>query len=161
MEEFDGVRDMDGPGMFVEDTVTAIVMQSRADVESINSTEVPGATYGWFVVDEHLTAGWAERSGVKVERAKEGVPCRGVCWSWRWAQQVQGELSLREEEVPPVSRKGGRHASQNGKEVIFECADGAFRRVAAVHMGWHQLEGAVVVDNGLAECAATFIVHDV
>ena len=45
--------------------------------------------------------------------------------------------------------------------MVLECADGPFRCIAAVDMGWHQLIVAVVVHNGLAEGGATFIVHDV
>ena len=79
MEEFDGICDEYGPGIFAEDTVTSIVMECRADVEPVKSAEVPGMTYGRFVMDEYLTAGRSEWSGVKVERAKEGVPSRRLC----------------------------------------------------------------------------------
>ena len=44
MEEFDGVRDKDGAGILVKYAVTAIVMEGGADVEPLQSTEVPGAT---------------------------------------------------------------------------------------------------------------------
>ncbi len=43
MEEFDGICDEDSASSFAEYTVTAIMMEGRADVEPVESTEVPGA----------------------------------------------------------------------------------------------------------------------
>ncbi len=85
MEEFDGVSDEYGPGSFAEDAVTSIMMERRANVETLECTEVPGATDGWFVMDEYATASRSEWSGIKVERAKEGMPCRRVGREGRWA----------------------------------------------------------------------------
>ena len=78
MEEFDSVSDEYGPGSFAKDAVTSIVMERRADIETLQCTEVPGTPDGRFVMDEYATASRSEWSGIKVERAKEGMPCRRV-----------------------------------------------------------------------------------
>ena len=50
------------------------------------------------------------------------------------AEEVQGELCWREQEVPPVSRESGHGFSKNGEEVVFKNVDGMFSSIAAVHM---------------------------
>ena len=43
MEELDGISDKDGAGGFAEYAVSAVVMESWADVEALKRAEVPGA----------------------------------------------------------------------------------------------------------------------
>ena len=45
--------------------------------------------------------------------------------------------------------------------MALECADGPFRCIAVVYMRWHELLAAAIVQNGLAEHATAFIVHNV
>ena len=72
--EPDSISDADGIGVFVEDTVTPVVRQSRSEVKTVQCSEVPGAADGGFVVYENLAACRAHGCGIEIEGAKEGVP---------------------------------------------------------------------------------------
>jgi hypothetical protein len=39
------------------------------------------------------------------------------------SEEIESELSLRQEEIPKVRGKGGIHTGQDGKEVILESAN--------------------------------------
>ena len=56
---------------------------------------------------------------------------------WAWPEEVERKLSLREQEVPTVSRKSWGCAGQDGQEMIFERAYGSLGAVAAVYMRWY------------------------
>lgn len=67
---------------------------------------------------------------------------------------------MREEEIPSIAGIGSWRAGKYSQEMVLERADGAFSRVAAVHMRWHELVAAAIVCDGLAEGATALIVHD-
>lgn len=70
MPEFDRVRDEDSFGVFGEDAVTSIVKQGRPQVETVQGTEVPRATYRCLMMDKDLAACGAHWSGIKIVMAK-------------------------------------------------------------------------------------------
>jgi hypothetical protein len=66
-----------------------------------------------------------------------------------------------QQEIPSVGWEQWCGSGKDGEEVIFERSDGAFGSVMAVDVGQDQLQGTVVVGNGLLEGTACFVVHDV
>ena len=48
------------------------------------------------------------------------------------AEEINGELGLREEEVPAIFGERWINAGEDGEEVGFECTDGTFGGVAAM-----------------------------
>jgi hypothetical protein len=77
------------------------------------------------------------------------------------AEEINGELGLREEEIPAMFGERWINTGEDGEEVGFECADCTFGFVAAVHVRWDELMLAVpflgdAVDVG----SAGFIVED-
>jgi hypothetical protein len=66
---------------------------------------------------------------------------------------------MRQQEIPSVGLEQWCSSGKDGKEVIFKYMDGVFGCVAAVDVGWDQLQGAVIVGNGLLEGCAGFIVY--
>ena len=68
---------------------------------------------------------------------------------------------MREKEILPIAWEGGWRAGKDSKEMVLECADGAFRGIVVVDMRWHKLVAAAIVCDGLVEHASAFIVHNV
>ena len=76
-------------------------------------------------------------------------------------QQVEGEFCVQQEEVPLVYGEQWCNARQDGRKVIFKCADGTFGCILAVHVWWDQLDCAVIGGNGTLEGLAGFIARNV
>ncbi len=58
MTEVDSVRDAEGLGFGIDDTMAAVMLKGDADVESIRATEVPGAASGCLIVGDDGAAKW-------------------------------------------------------------------------------------------------------
>ena len=56
------------------------------------------------------------------------------------AQKVKCELRLRDEEIPKISRIIRGNSGKDRQEMRFESTDGLFSSIAAVDVGWYQLE---------------------
>ncbi len=52
MMEVDSVRDAEGLGFGINDTMAMVMLKGDANVESIRATEVPGAACGWLIVGD-------------------------------------------------------------------------------------------------------------
>lgn len=57
-----------------------------------------------------------------------------------------------------MERKGRISAAENGDEMAFEGLNGTFGGVAAVDMGWSQLEIDIMVGEELAKVGGCFVV---
>jgi hypothetical protein len=76
-------------------------------------------------------------------------------------EEVEGELSLQEEQVPQVWWKRRVDSSKDGNEVILEGSDGVFGPIETMHVWWDKLElGTPCKGDCLFEGSAGFIVHD-
>ncbi len=76
-------------------------------------------------------------------------------------EEVEGELSLQEEQVPQVWWKCWVDSSKDGNEVILEGSDGAFGLIATMHVWRDKLElGMPRKGACLFEGSAGFVVHD-
>ncbi len=76
------------------------------------------------------------RHGVEVVGAKKVMPS-GHGGLWARSKEVEGEFSLGQQEVPTIAWESWGGAGQDGQEMIFERAYGAFGTVAAMHMRRH------------------------
>ncbi len=75
--------------------------------------------------------------------------------------EVEGELSLQEEQVPQIWWKRWVNSSKDGNDVILEGSDGAFGPVAMVHVRRDKLElGTPRKGDCLFEGSSGFIVYD-
>ncbi len=57
MMELDCVRDAEGLGFGINDTMAAVMLKGDANVESIRATEVPGVAGGWLIAGDEGAAG--------------------------------------------------------------------------------------------------------
>ena len=120
----------------------AVVVECRADFESLAAAEVPRLTCSWRVMDYDRASHGAHGShggGVEVKQAVVVFPGRDGRCNVGLAKEVHGELCLGQQAVPQEVGKGIRDSLQNGVEVCFERADGTFRNVAAVNIWWDKL----------------------
>jgi hypothetical protein len=72
--EVDCVGDVEGLGFRMDNTMTEVMLEGDADVESVRATESPGVAGAWRVVDDDGAAKWQERGGIVVEGAIEVCP---------------------------------------------------------------------------------------
>ena len=130
-------------GVSFEESITPVVGECRADVESVIAPEVPGGLCRWFGMDDDTAPVESKRGGIEIEGACQ-VFLGGDHWlSSRLLEEVDCEFCVREEEIPSVGRKGRANAREDGNEMGLECSDHAFGGTAVVHVGWDQLVGAV------------------
>ena len=73
-------------------------------------------------------------------------------------QKVKGEQSLGEQAVPQMEGKGLVSAAEASDEMVLECPDGSFSRVAAMHAGWGQLEVNGLFMEEVFEYLGAFII---
>ena len=86
--ELDGIGDGNGLGFFVEDSVAAVVVKCRSNIEPLMAAIIPRATGHGFVVDEYATSRWSKWCGIKVERSKQVFPCRDCRVTLAGAEKV-------------------------------------------------------------------------
>ena len=67
MVELNGVAYADSLGGVINDCVAAVVVEGRANAESVPCAEVPGLAWSGFFVDGDFASYWAERCGVVVD----------------------------------------------------------------------------------------------
>ena len=75
MVEIDGVANTYSIGGGINNCVAAVVVEGRANSESIPCAEVPGIAWSGFVVDGDFVSDWAKRCGVLVTRNVVIFPC--------------------------------------------------------------------------------------
>ena len=121
-------------------SLTAIVLEGDADSPSVLGPEVPRGTHVRLVVCQDAGAEGAEGCSIVVERPIEIFPGRDLLVQRGLAEEVQGEFSLRDEEVPEVTREVRGNPGQYGEEVGLERANGSFSRVTPMHVGGDQLK---------------------
>ena len=96
-----------------------------------------------------------------VECSMETFPGR-LGWIERGlTQKVKCELRLRDEEIPKISRIIRGNSGEDRQEMRFEGADSSLSSIAAVDVGWYQLELGTPLLHDLALIfSAGFIVED-
>ena len=88
-------------------------------------------------------------------------PGRNVRGKGGLAVEVQGKFGLREELVSEEFGEGIRDTGEDGKEVGFESADGAFGYIPVMDICQDKLEGTVaLVKDGATILDSSFIVKD-
>ncbi len=106
--EVPSVGDAEGLGFGIDDAMAVVMLKGDTNVESVRAAEVPGATSGWFIVGDDGAAEWEERGGTVVEGAIEVFPGRHAWGDRGLAEEVECKLCLWKEQVPNVTREGGR-----------------------------------------------------
>ena len=66
MVELDGIANADSLGGGIYNFVAEVVVEGRANAESVTCAEVPGLAWSVFVVDGDFASDGAERCGVLV-----------------------------------------------------------------------------------------------
>ena len=74
-------------------------------------------------------------------------------------EEVDGQLCLRQEEVPSVWWKRRVDTGQNGDKVGLERLDGSFSFVATVHVGWDKSVGAFMGFDGQLVSFTGFVIQ--
>ena len=101
MTEFDGVGDGHGLVFTIDHVLAAVVIERRSSTKSMFSAEIPRFATAWFFVNDDRDSKRAEGSGVVVKRTSMEVFPRALAWIHSGlAQEVEGELGLREEFIP-------------------------------------------------------------
>ena len=98
---------------------------------------------------------------IVVEWSIETLPCRLGWIECGLTQKVKCELRLRDEEIPKISRVIKGNSGEDRQEMRFEGADGSLSSIAAVDVGWYQLElGAPLLCDLALVFGAGFVVED-
>jgi hypothetical protein len=108
------------------------VLEGWADVEPILRAEIPRSAEGWFIVNLDTAPRWAHGCGIKVECSEQGFPGRRSCCDRCGPEEIKCEFGVGYEEVPAIRRERRRCASEDGKKMVLEGADGAFSSIAAM-----------------------------
>jgi hypothetical protein len=111
MTEVDSVGDAKlvfGGGFGINDAMAVVMLQGDTNAESIRATEVPGAASGWLIVGNDRAAKWEERGGIVAEGAIEVFPGGHAWCDGGLAEEVECQFCLWKEQVPKVTREGGR-----------------------------------------------------
>ena len=74
MPKVDGVTDGDCTGEFVQDSVTAIVLQRWSNVEAFMATILPQFSHCCFRMNENTASCGSHGCCIEVELSKEAVP---------------------------------------------------------------------------------------
>jgi hypothetical protein len=161
MTEFNSIGDDLTLGIALDELETSVGVQRRTNVETILGTEIPWTTSDRFGMDEHTTTSRSKRGLVEVKGALEVLPSRDPRIERCLSEEIESELSLRQEEIPKVRGKGGIHTGQDGKEVILESANWTLRTIATMHVRRYQLKLALPGDSdGVLVGRACLVVKD-
>lgn len=68
---------------------------------------------------------------------------------------------MRDKAVPFIERKVGINRAENGNEVVFESADGAFSSIGPMFFWWDPLESHIILDKGKFQIIGALIIKDV
>ena len=74
MVEINGVANADNLGGGIDNFVSAVLVEGRANAESVPCTELPGLVWSGFVVDGDFTSDGAKQCGVVVDRTVVVLP---------------------------------------------------------------------------------------
>ena len=128
--------------------------ESGADIEAVAATEVPRFALDGLVMDDDVADKRDEWSGIKVGGAVVVLPGRHGGVQGRLAENIQGDLGLRDQLTPQVVGGGGADASNYADEMDLQGTDDAFGGVAAMDIQEHELESSSPV---LCDDAAVFL----
>ena len=76
-----------------------------------------------------------------------------------WADQVQSDFNLGEDEAPQAEREFWVGGGEAGDEMILVGADSTFRGIASMAMWRCELEIDVLFMHVVAKCLACFVVE--
>jgi hypothetical protein len=89
MREVNSVKDVEGLGFGIDDTMVAVMLKGDVEVESVRAAEVPGAARGWLIVGDDGAAKWEERGGIVVRGAIDVFPGGHACCGGGLAEEVE------------------------------------------------------------------------
>ena len=161
MPELQCIGDAGAFGLFGDYVLAAVVMVCHSYVPRCFATKVPRVAIARLLVGDDTAAEGSNRGRIVVEWSMETFPGR-LGWIERGlTQKVKGEFRLRDEEIPQISRVIRSNAGEDRQEMRFEGADGSLSSIAAVDVGWHQLElGTPLICDLALIFSACFVVED-
>ncbi len=74
-------------------------------------------------------------------------------------QNVESEFCLRDESIPKMNGEVFVGTAQPSNEMIFECSNCPFGSIAAMEVGWDQLEINAFISQKILEHPGCFIVE--
>ena len=98
-------------------------------------------------MNEDQTTNWSQRHFAEVKGTLEILPSTDPWVESGLPEEIKGQFSLWEEQVPEIRGKHGVHSCQDGKEVAFECVDGMLLLIPAVHVRGNKLELGFPLDS--------------
>ena len=133
--------------------VATVALKVRAHIPAVNAGGRPGAALVGLLVNDNVGARGGNGMGVVVIVAVELGPGRKLGVEAGSAKEIEGELSLGQQETPIVKGEVRVTAAKDGNEVVLEGLDGTFSGVAAVDVGRSELVVnvflfEVVLENG-------------
>jgi hypothetical protein len=100
-------------------------------------------------------------SGVLLKGPLKELPCTDLRVECGLPEEIEGEFSLWEQEVPKVRWNGRINASQDCQEVVLECGNGVLHSIAAMHVWRDKLEGGILLKgDGIFLSRAGFVIRD-
>ena len=161
MPEFQCIGDAGALGLFGDYVLAAVVIVCHSDIPRCFAAKVPRVTIARLLVRDDTAAERSNWCRIVVERSMEAFPGR-LGWVERGlTQKVKGEFRLRDEEIPQISRVIRSNAGEDRQEMGLEGADGSLSSIAAVDVGWYQLElGAPLLCDLALVFGAGFVVED-
>ena len=111
--EFDSVGEKKGLGGGVNNVEAAVVIEGRADVESIGASEGPGRVCAKFAVDDKRASNGDKGSGFKVEGVIVVFPGGYFRGEGGLAKKVEGEIGLWLKLVPKEVGEGSGEAGKD------------------------------------------------
>ena len=144
-----------------KNAVATVVLRIHANVPAVSAVQRPGAAFLRCFVQENFIARGCERCFIIVKGSVEESFSRELWVDPRGAQKIEICGGERNQVAPQMHGKVGMDTAHSGKKLIFERADGLFRRICAMGVGRDDLERNFVVTQVFFYGVGEFVVHDV
>ena len=146
-------------GSYTPNLMAAVGLKGRANVPAVHAMGSIGATAGRLLMDNSLGAWWGKGVIVVAEDSIDLGMGRQFGIDSRSPEEVEGQFCSWNKTVPEMEWEVGVSAAEACNEVIFEGANGAFSRVAAMDAGRGQLEVDICFVEEVFEGLGAFIVE--
>jgi hypothetical protein len=135
----DGVGDAKGVGGRNVDAITAIMVETGANVIASSGVDSEGFSFFGSFVDEDFDSWWGEWRFVEIESTEDLGVCRELWVDAGGAKEVQRECGLWKEFVPQIKGEVRMCAAEAGDEMVFKRLNCTFGPIAAMESCWCEL----------------------
>jgi len=116
----DSIRDANGKGGLHQDAIATVMFVGRAHVPTLFAMGVPAAPVIAPLIHQDPCALRGDRSRPEVPGPIEVLPGRDSLTALGRAEEVESQLSLREEKVPLVLGEGGIKDGHDALDVFLD-----------------------------------------